>query len=664
MALKYLTQAFIDGYAKQRPDWGPVGEITFYRSYSRWVDSLERRETWAETLTRVVEYSMSLDTVTPLEELREEAKSLFDTLYNMRGFVAGRTMWIGGTKQTELNGLANFNCSFHDIRSIRDFRDLVLILMHGCGGGLGLRSDSVAAFRSQGIYTRSGKIAINNYEFIGVEGLPGLKSEREGMLHLIVGDSREAWAQFVEDFLQAYLFGHQHQILITLDRIRPLGSRLKTFGGTASGPQAIVDFVHAVIDATRGKYDIDDEMLLDIGTAIGRMVVSGGTRRSALITLGDADSEAFRSAKTGEWYKDRPWRSQANNTIVFEDTPTKAELEEHFGRITQYGEPGLANGRAARDRRGDWRGLNACAEILLDSHQFCNLVSFNFAYLAKHGVDPERLQRDIRNIVRHNLRITNSEIKDLDPKWHDHQQRDRLLGVSFTGLGDYMALYDDAYPLLRGLRQIVHEEADRYADHMGIPRPLLKTTVKPEGTISLLYGASSGLHDPYAPYFIRRIRISASDAVSKVLVQLGVPNEVDQSVPNTLVFSFPVKTSAKEAAGQKPATDQLKRYFALMEAWVDHNASNTIYVAEEDIPEVIDLLLDNWDNYVAVSFLAKNNTSYPQMPFEEITQDQYEAMVQSQPDLSRLSEILTQLEAEMTAVDDLEGCESGYCPVR
>lgn len=678
--LKYLSQEVVDSFAAKTPAWGPVGEVTFYRSYSRWLPEKSRRESWTEVVTRVVEYSMSLDNKTPLDQLQCEANDLFDTIWNMRAFPAGRTLWIGGTEHVKNNGLANFNCSFHCIEHVDDFHDLVKILMEGAGGGLGLQAESVAKFNSQGKLTGSAEIIIKPYEYVGTPGGEGDKVEwtsyainshrAKRHIRFTVGDSREGWAEFTRDFLKAYLFGEYRTITVNVNRIRPHGTPLKTFGGRASGPEALIKFIETVKRVRKGKRLIDDVMLLDIGTSIGEMVVSGGTRRSALIALGDMDSKKFVGAKTiaSQWWEKSLHRTNANNSIVFYEQPSREDLFKYFQAILDCGEPGLVNGAAALRRRYDWKGLNACAEILLRSKGFCNLVTLNLTYLANADeIDVLELTSDTELIARHNMRITNSDIKGIHPDWDKNQKEDRLMGISFTGYGDYVAVRgeDSALKLLRGLRKLIKNVVNEYAHTLRIPIPLLVTTVKPEGTISLLYGCSSGLHDPYSPYYIRNIRISKSDAVSEALIAMGVHCEqnVQAGKEHEWVFSFPIKTNATCRSEDKSPVEQLDRYFKLMGAWVDHNASNTIYITKEDVPDIVDKLLENWDSYVAVSFMAKSEF-YPQLPFQAIDEEEYEIAMAKHPNLRTFARVLESIEKEMTGTDDLEGCETGSCPAR
>ncbi|QAY18109.1 ribonucleoside-triphosphate reductase [Thermus phage TSP4] len=317
-----------------------------------------------------------------------------------------------------------------------------------------------------------------------------------------------------------------------------------------------------------------------------------------------------------------------------------------------------------------------CAEILLDNNGFCNLVTVVLPRHVKDGrLDLQDLERTIRVLTRHAIRITMVKFPIQLREWAEVQYRDRLIGVSFTGYGDLVDMLElseeDQKKLLSWMRQVVHEEAQAYSSKLGITPPLLSTTVKPEGTLSLLPGVSSGVHPSYAPYYIRRVRISKMDAVAQALKDLGLEpkpevgfNSLEEA--HTWVFEFPIKTPAKRAAHEYSAVEQLERYKLVNSYYVDHNTSITVYVHPDEVDQVVDWLLENWDYYVAVSFLPKSSEVYPLMPFEQITKEQYEEMIAKMPSLRLLKfklDMIEQLGALMS--DDLDpSCESGVCPTR
>ncbi len=1481
--MSYVSNKFIRNILQEPPKWGPIGQIVYLRTYSRWLQDQGRREHWGETVRRVADYSVTLDPTMTEQERVIEAEKLFETIYQMRAFPAGRTLWVGGTEHSKTHGQSQFNCSFANINSLDDLHDIVILLMNGVGVGVGVRTEEVDRFASQGTLNLNKQVVVKDYEYIGTPGTGGTYDKSDGSAYYTIHDSREGWAEFVRDFLGELLFSQDvHTIYVNLDHIRPEGTPLKTFGGRASGPKAVIDFIDGILQITHGMTKINDIFLLDTANMLGRMVVAGGTRRcypsgtivkttdgpieiqnvkvgmkistpkgeksvtnvfdqgvqktiavnhtfgsfhctpnhrvavftsinewefkeaqyltpedrlvwdfepipgtpqrlptlevvrtyeasyvrnagravksvrypdvtcsvdgcsrgsatlngphgalcnahylrlkkygdalkfrgwgrdvnlpeyidtdlawlvgyihgnghvmkisdskgrlsiscptdrpeiiekaaamlttlcpdskttvrqgdgnwvnimvsnarlvswlyeyvkrpseditipsfiamaepeiraaylagvfdsdgsihkhnfnavdtihegfansiaklymtlgigasvkrrerkeegwsdisrvsiigsefkeaahvalrpyastklqdsvlncrgsntltfkpkqsmsagvpsgrasansgnmspaavleytdvsliaypvpvisttegvtaqtwdievedihqftaegfvthnSALIALGDSKSVDFENAKIGDWSEHYPWREQANNSKVYYSKPSKESIREGFKKILQYGEPGFINGNMAKSIRRDWAGLNPCftgdmrlltedgwvtfkdayehgrplkilqdsrvtyegegeekdehwkidpentdlpvitqashvfltrknadivklefvdgtvlrctpdhliattigmvearnltkyhdvlahrvarcdriansepetveqhkafalgaiaasgstmlkwiklwgmqsrvqasikaaygeelkedthrniskdevkrltgykpidlldsaipewissnaddkvgswfirgflsmglkeprypskdesyfmeieepsiafldslkdmlwsrgissefiktrdclfytptslddpgyygtvytikinsdidiymdaigltfslpdyksstekprlkrlksitpdgvedvycikentrrtlivegivarrcAEILLSDKGFCNLVTTNLKYFAEHDNDEQMLKDTVEIITRHNLRITNTTIHGVSPEWDIVQKRDRLLGASFTGYGDHADILGEDVSLatLGKMRKWVREEANNYADKMGIPHPLLATTVKPEGTITLLYGASSGIHDAFSPYYIRRVRMSRTDALAVVLAKMGVPVEDAINAPQTVVFSFPVKTAAKQAASKKSAVEQLERYKNIMQTYVDHNASNTIYIDESEVDEVADWLHDNWDSYVAVSFLAKFG-QYAQAPMEEIDEETYNKLAAQMPDLSDLHARLAEVEYEMSAGDELEGCDvGGSCPIR
>lgn len=609
-------------------------------------------------------------------------------------------VWCVQEPETETftlaGGLLTKNCAFTDIRELADYSEMVLLLMGGSGVGFRVTQDCVAALNGAAPF-RSAKLpelVVDEYEYAGVPGTlentvsgvqlyahrgPTRDMKRE--LVLTVGDSREGWAQFVEQFLRALTVNDLQvsRVRVNVNRVRPLGSALKTFGGQASGPGPLIDFANdayrvlsGLVDGQAGAWT--DLKMLDIANMVGRMVVAGGTRRSAQIALGD--SPEFAGAKTGNWWEFAPWRSQSNNTVVFAgaEPPSVEQLREYFRQIMQFGEPGFLNEYAAGLRRPEFRGINPCAEILLGNKGFCNLVTPNWmAFLTQNlygpTLDVAALMDALYLLTRHNLRITNVDMSAVLPQWHERQQKERLLGVSFTGFGDAVDATGmgprEQRELFRALREHVHQTGNLYADEMGVPRPLLMTTVKPEGSISTLPGVSSGLHAPYAPKYLRRVRVASMNVVAKALVSAGFEPEPEfgqgtLEEANTWVFTFPVQTPARRTAHSYSAIEQLERYALIQNNWTDHNSSITVYISQDEVEEVIAWLRRNWSSYVAVSFLPKNDQTYPLMPYEAV--DELPDLPGHVEDVRAWVDVLTLQGGTVT--DDLEGCETGACPVR
>lgn len=587
---KLLTDEFISNYPEFPPNMNPLGQFVFYRTYSRFLPNLGRRETWKETVRRAVEYNVQLgvkhlDKIgydQRIEEHRKEAEELFDNMFNLRQFLSGRTMWIGGAEGgvADKYPLANFNCSFVNIRSWDDLGDLFYLLLVGTGVGFKCTkefAENLAPIRT-------------NTKLLHSEYKPVAKTQRlenstvkifeNGFAKVYVGDSKEGWVESLRlylDILTKPEYEEIHTVKVSYNSIRPKGERLKTFGGTASGHEPLREMFEGIdkvlkneIDPSLTPVEIDENgygkvrpiHILDIGNLIGANVVVGGVRRTAEIFLFDADDYESMFAKYGingiwtdaqleqhrkvgalleqrgikpAWFDlivkvgdgrfGLDHRRMSNNSIAFTTQPDREFLNLVFEIMQLEGEPGFINLEEARRRRPNAEGLNPCAEILLDSYGVCNLTTVNLVAFVKDGVlDGEGLRKAQRLSARAGLRMTLATLEL--PHWDAVQQRDRLLGTSLTGVKDALALvkYDESMErdMLDTLGFIARDSGDEYAKELRVNAPLLITTVKPEGTISQVAGGvSSGLHWSHSPYYIRRIRINAADPLAKAVVDLG-----------------------------------------------------------------------------------------------------------------------------------------------
>ena len=679
-----LTREFLSPYKHAPNPMGQLGAFVYTRTYSRFLPRLGRREFWWETVRRAVEYNCSLAPTS-----REEAEKLFDNIYHMRQFLSGRTLWVGGTPVAELYPMANYNCAFTVIDSFTAYHDLFYLLM--VGSGVGVRVLQSDADKLPPVRT---DLEILHKSYDPVPPYARLEYTDLTFAHdtatLNVGDSKEGWAQALThyfDLLSNREYRKIHRLIVVYDSIRPKGERLRTFGGTASGfgsMMAMIDKIHKVITAAGQRegavwVSLRPIDLLDIANIIGENVVSGGVRRTSEIGLIDADDQACIQAKSnlyrqvrGRWEIDKSiaHRQMSNNSIFYRKKPTREKLHWHLQQMRYSGEPGWINEEAGARRRPNFSGCNPCGEILLDSNGLCNLTTVNVMAFVKDGkLDRDALLEAQRLSVRAGYRMTCRALEL--HRWNAVQQRDRLLGCSLTGWQDMVnaaGLDREAQiALLEELRRTAHDAAKSIAERLGGRTPLLVTTLKPEGTLSLLPTVSSGVHYSHAPYYIRRVRITAADPLCKVCEELGYPvlPEVGQDPddPTTKVVEFPVKAPEGRVKADVSAIEQLETYKMFMEHYVDHNCSITVHVRENEWDAVEQWVWDNWDDVVALSFLSYDDSFYELMPYEAISKEEYERRLAEMKPFN--PSLLSRYEQQETELDigDSE-CVNGVCPVR
>lgn len=679
-----LSREFLSKYKHAPSPMGELGSFVYSRTYSRYIPQLNRREFWWETVRRAVEYNCSLAPTT-----REEAEKLYDNIYNLRQFLSGRTLWVGQTPVSEAYPMANYNCAFEVIDDYRAYHDLFYLLM--VGSGVGVRVLKSDAEKLPPIRTNleiihkayNPRKKENRLEYTGV-------SFSGDTVTLAIGDSKEGWAQAIDryfDVLTNQEYSKIRRIVVEYDSIRPRGERLKVFGGTASGYEsmmAMLDKIHRVI-ASAGLRDgvvrtkLKPIDLLDIANIIGENVVSGGVRRTSEIGLIDQDDAECIQAKSqlyrqvnGRWEIDRniAHRQMSNNSIFYRRKPSREQLHWHIQQMRHSGEPGWINEAAGLKRRPNFCGCNPCGEILLDSHGLCNLTTVNvMAYVHDGKLDEAGLLEAQRLSARAGMRMTCRELEM--HRWNAVQQRDRLLGCSLTGWQDMVNAVgldrEGQAALLEKLREAAHSAAKKMSDSLGLNAPLLVTTIKPEGTLSLLPTVSCGVHYSHAPYYVRRIRISASDPLCRVCEDLGYPvfPEVGQDAATcrTKVIEFPVKAPEGRVKADASAIEQLENYKMFMEHYVDHNCSITVHVRENEWEEVEEWVWNHWDDVVALSFLSYDENFYELLPYEAISEAEYEARRAKMRPFN--PSLISKYEREETELDiGSADCASGVCPVR
>lgn len=621
-------------------------EYIFYQMYARWIPELGRRETWIETVDRYMEYMKenmgSKLTAKEYEDLRQGILTQ-DVCPSMR------LLWSAGKACRNSNVWA-YNCSYIAPTNTQDLGEIMYVLM--CGAGLGF-----------------------SVEWENVQQFPQIKKQTgEKASRYVVKDSKEGWADAFVHGLDAWFSGKD--VEFDYSNIRPAGARLETAGGRASGPAPLIElmeFSKRKILSKQGRRLSNIDMH-DIICQIGMIVVAGGVRRSALISLSELEDSEMRDAKKGQFYLTEGQRSMANNSAVYNAKPTAEEFMDEWLALvkSKSGERGMFNrgGLEKQLPKRRWDaiknerqiGLNPCGEIYLRSKQFCNLTSI--VIRPKDTIETLKRKMELATILG-TYQSTLTNFGYLSRKWRENCEEERLLGVSLTGYYDNEIIRTDK--ALDTLREHAIEVNKKYAKRFNINQSTAITCVKPHGNSGQLLGVGSGMHPWYAPYFIRRVRISHTDPLLQMAKDQGVPcfPEVGQSAETatTYVLEFPVK--APEGAVFKDevsALDLLKEWKRLKEHFVEHNPSATIYVGEDEWLAVGNFIYENWDWVGGLSFLPRSNHVYQLAPYEEITKEEYEKRSKSlgKMDFSKLY----QYEATDNTIGAKEfACVSGVCEI-
>jgi ribonucleoside-diphosphate reductase alpha chain len=598
----------------------PLGEFVYYRSYSRWIDEEGRRETYIETVDRYVSFMRENlgDKLTETEyaEVRQG-------ILNQESMPSMRLLQFAGKAAAATNVCA-YNCAFTAPEKFQDLAEIMYISMCGTGMGFAVESRNVQKFPQ--IKPQTGKKLATH----------------------VIPDNKEGWADSLVIGMNAWAEGND--IEFDFSQLRPAGARLKTMGGKSSGPaplQRLLSFTRKVMLEREGKRlrNID---LHDIICDIGDCVVSGGVRRSAMISLSDLDDTELRDAKMGAFYTTEPQRMLANNSAVYIQKPSNTEFMEEWIALMKSGsgERGIFNrGSLAKtlpERRIKllkgkhpdyfdaeqktiigYMGTNPCAEIILQPKQFCNLSEV----VARSEDTVETLMRKIRvAAILGTYQSSLTYFPYLSREWQEHCEEERLLGVSISGQWDCPIVRSGE--VLEKLREEALRVNREYAKRFGINSSTCITCVKPSGTLSQTVDCSSGMHPRHAPYYIRRIRISATDSLFKMLRDQGVPfhPEVGQSAENatTYVLEFPVASPPGSIYRDSiTALDQLEHWKIVKNHYTDHNPSVTVSVSEHEWIAVADWVYRNWDIAGGLSFLPRDNHVYQLAPYEAIDEKTY-----------------------------------------
>jgi adenosylcobalamin-dependent ribonucleoside-triphosphate reductase len=642
--MSLLSPEFIASYITKTPPWGfgGLGEVVFLRTYSRKIEGTNKTETWVQTIKRIIDGAVDIGV--PFS--KEEAEQLFDHMFQLRCSVSGRALWQLGTPLvSQFSGTSLNNCFYTNIEKIEDFELLFDYLMLGGGVGFSVERSKI-------------------HELPKVKAVKSITAERSNDADFIVPDSRQGWRELLHKVLESYFISGKSFTYSTL-LIREFGTPLKTFGGTASGSGALVDGIDdicKVLNERVGKKlrSID---VLDICNIIGRIVISGSSRRSAQIAIGDPDDMLFLKAKNWGSGNVPAWRANSNNSI-YADAYDEI-VSELWKGYDGTGEPyGLVNRKLARTygRLGEKspdpsiEGFNPCAEIALADGESCNLATIflpNIESLAQM-LEVSRL-----------LYMVQKQITRLSypyEKTSSIVHKNARLGQSITGIlqcdEKQIGWLSDAYSFLK-------EYDKAYSAENGWNPSVRLTTVQPSGTLSLLPGVTPGIHPAFAPYYIRRVRFSSVDPLVdacrrrgyKVTWDMGLDGREDHS---RYVIEFPCKSPENSIlAANMTAIEQLEWVKKMQTIWADNAVSVTVYYRKEELPLIKDWLSKNYDSSVkSVSFLLHVDHNFALPPYEEISKEEYEKAS------SKLDLGIPLQENSMDLTIDFDDCATGACPIR
>ncbi|MDD4111648.1 MAG: ribonucleoside-triphosphate reductase, adenosylcobalamin-dependent [Herbinix sp.] len=691
-----LSEKFLSIYSDLKSPLSHIGEFVYLRTYSRYLEEKKRRETWFETVLRTIEYNINLGIKHKkrmgqsinMEEEVKEAELLFDRLFNLKTFTSGRTLYMGGTEVVEKYPLSNYNCAFTNIEKFSDLVDVFYLLMVGSGVGVRITRemvDKLPRVRGVSLEGRYDDTVRANTPKEDMEDTRCILDKSDNSIAVIlVGDSKEGWCDALESFFKVLSldeYKNVKRVIIDYSYVRPEGERLRRFGGRASGHKSIkrmFEKINKVINR-RDNGILQTLDVLDIATVISENVVSGGVRRSAMMVICDEDDDEVINAKRniykvvdGKWIEDTDisHRKMSNNSILYNHRPPLERIKEIIDSIKVNGEPGFINGAEALRRKPTFSGCNPCGEILLQSKQCCNLTTNNLMGFVKDSVlDEEQLIDTIKLSTRVAIRMTLVDVEL--PEWNEVMQEDRIIGISLTGMMDMVnktgMSYDYLADLLKRLRKEVHNEGNSYSAMLGIKPPKLMTTIKPEGSLSTLPCVSSGIHFAHSNYYIRRIRISVTDPLYKMVEAEGsfpIYNENGQTDENCTikVIEFPIKAPEGRTKYDVGAIEQLELYKMSMENWSDHNSSITVHVRDHEWEDVTQWLYDNFDCVVGITFLPLMEETYPLLPYETTTKEDYEKRI-SQVKPINYDLLASYDNNEQHDIIDAE-CETGACPIR
>jgi len=618
--------------------------------YSRWLPDEGRRETWIETVSRLSNFmQIHLKKNLGVEIDSETWRKIEDYIIGLSVMPSMRALMTAGTA-LERENIAGYNCSYIPIDNPKAFDEILYILMNGTGVGFSVERQYVDKLPT-----------IPDREFEKTDDV------------VSVADSKEGWARGFKDLI-SYLYTCRIP-KINVSKVRPAGERLKTFGGRASGPQPLINLFDFVIEKFKGARGrkLNTMECHDIACKTGEVVVVGGVRRSALISLSNLSDQRLRVAKSGAWWDTNPERALANNSVVYTEKPDAGIFMKEWLALyeSKSGERGIFNRVSAQEkarengrRNGDYDfGTNPCSEIILRPNQFCNLTE-----VVVRPMDTEASLHDKIEIatILGTIQATLTDFGYLRKRWQQNTEEERLLGVSLTGIMDNSIINrrrERLPEILQSMRNKAVITNKEWAEKLGIPQSTAITCVKPSGTVSQLVDSASGIHARHNPHYIRTVRGDNKDPLTEFMKEQGIPNEPDVMKPDhTTVFSFPMSCSDTAIyRNDMTAIEQLEIWKCYAQHWCEHKPSVTISVKESEWVNVGNWCWDNFDYLSGVSFLPFSDHTYQQAPYQDIDKEQYESLQSKMPDKINWAKLQDFEKEDNTRGSQELACTAGSC---
>ena len=613
--------------------------------YARWLPEEGRRERWDETVNRYVDFWKDRGQINDKEALK-----LFNAIFNLEVMPSMRCMMTAGEALNKDN-VAGFNCSYLHIDSPRSFDELMYVLMCGTGVGFSVERNFI------------NKLPVVAETFHKTDSV------------IVVSDSKIGWASAFRELISLLYAGKIPKW--DMGKVRESGARLKTFGGRASGPEPLDDLFHfcvGIFQKAAGRKLTSIECH-DVCCKIADIVVVGGVRRSALISLSNLSDPRMAKAKNGNWWDTEGQRRLANNSVAYTEKPDfesfLAEMQNMYE--SKAGERGIfsrvaAQKIAARNGRRDPEqdfGTNPCSEIILRSNQFCNLSEI----VVRPDDDLASLKRkcEVAAIIG-TLQATLTDFRYLRNVWKRNTEEEALLGVSMTGIMDHYLLSKGDSPdlekWLEQIRDVAIKTNEKWATKLGINQSAAITCVKPSGTVSQLVDSASGIHPRFSEHYIRRVRSDKKDPLAQFMSAAGFPVEQDLMSQASLVYSFPVKSpEGCTTVKQVGAMEQLKLWKAYQNGWCEHKPSITVYYTDDEFLEVAQWIWDNFDLCSGISLLPYSDHVYQQAPYEDIDAEKYEELLAAMPEGVNWDD-LEHFEKEDNTTGSQElACVGGACEI-